>query len=55
MRLGFLPQWLNMYAPVFGGGFWDEAIKTYLTEQACNINPFALKKLIDAHQRRILR
>jgi hypothetical protein len=33
----------------------NETIKTYLTEQACSINPFALKKLIDANQRRILR
>jgi hypothetical protein len=33
----------------------NEAVKTNLTEQACNINPFALKKLIDAHQRRLLR
>jgi len=24
-RLGFLPQWLLFYAPLFGGGFYDEA------------------------------
>ena len=33
----------------------NEAVKTHLTEVACNLNPFALKKLIDAQQRRILR
>ncbi len=24
-RLGFLPQWLMLYAPLFAGGFYDEA------------------------------
>jgi multiple sugar transport system substrate-binding protein len=24
-RLGFLPQWLMLYAPLFSGGFYDEA------------------------------
>jgi transposase InsO family protein len=33
----------------------NEAIKTHLTELACNLNPFVLKKQIDARQRRILR
>jgi hypothetical protein len=33
----------------------NEALKTHLTELACNLNPFTLKKAIDAQQRRILR
>jgi hypothetical protein len=33
----------------------NEGIKTHLTEIACNLNPFALKTLIDAQQHRILR
>ena len=32
----------------------NEAIKTFLTELVCNLNPFALKKQIDHHQRLIL-
>lgn len=33
----------------------NQALKTHLTEVACNLNPFALKRSIDAQQRRILR
>lgn len=25
MRVGFMPQWFQMYAPIFGGGFYDDA------------------------------
>ena len=32
----------------------NEAIKLFLTEHACNLNPFALKKQIDHYQRLIL-
>ena len=32
----------------------DEAKKTFLTDLRCNVNPFALKRLIDALQRQIL-
>jgi len=32
----------------------NEAIKTHLTELACNLNPFSLKRQIDHHQRQIL-
>jgi hypothetical protein len=33
----------------------NEAMKTHLTEVLGNLNPFTLKKTIDAQQRRILR
>ena len=33
---------------------FNEAQKPYLTELACNLNPFALKKQIDHLQRLIL-
>jgi len=33
----------------------DQAVKTWLTEQVSNLNPFKLKKQIEHHQRLILR
>jgi multiple sugar transport system substrate-binding protein len=36
-RLGFLPQWLQMYAPVFGGGFYDEASRELTLATPANL------------------
>ncbi|HVJ15778.1 MAG TPA: ABC transporter substrate-binding protein [Polyangiaceae bacterium] len=35
-RLGFLPQWLLLYAPLFGGGFYDEATGRLTLDSAEN-------------------
>jgi multiple sugar transport system substrate-binding protein len=37
VRMGFLPQWLNMYAPIFGGGFWDEAASRAVVDTPANL------------------
>jgi multiple sugar transport system substrate-binding protein len=40
-RLGFLPQWLLLYAPLFGGGFFDEATGKLTLDTPQNLRALA--------------
>jgi len=48
-RLGFLPAGCTMYAPLFGGGFYDEQTQKVTLDTPANLR--ALKFLADARQR----
>lgn len=48
-RLGFLPQWYPMYAPLFGGGFYDEARQELTLNTPQNLR--ALEYLVQQRQK----
>jgi len=49
LRLGFMPEWLTMYAPVFGKGFYDDSSGSLTLETADNLR--ALTFLVECRRK----
>jgi multiple sugar transport system substrate-binding protein len=49
VRLGFMPEWFTMYAPVFGKGFYDEATGAVTIDTLENLR--ALTFLVDCRRK----
>ena len=49
VRLGFLPGWFGMYAPVFGGGFYDWSARELTLDSPANLR--CLTYLVECRKR----